>query len=240
MEGKEEDLRAYTEALIDKANEDDEIKQKVKYVRKLTMSHPLYGVEIGATCPDIVTTVIEIPMGSRVKTELDIETGLIRVDRILHSSTIYPANYGFIPETIAGDVNPLDVVVLSNISCPTCCIIHARPIGVMPMKTDGLIDFKIIAVAIGDPEYNIYTDIEQLPPCKLLMINQFFLDYKKLERKTVECNKPLGSEEAKKMIKIYHENYMITYKLVTEMKAGKQEKKAEEEEKKEEQEQLTE
>ncbi|EAY15068.1 inorganic pyrophosphatase family protein [Trichomonas vaginalis G3] len=213
MPGHEEDCRAYTEALIDKVN-DEQNNEKVKYERKLFQAHPLHGVSIGKDYPDIVAAVIEIPAGSRVKTELDIATGLLCVDRILHSSTVYPANYGFIPETLAGDTNPLDIVVLSSIAVPARSIMHARPIGIVGMTNNGKIDEKVIAVSIGDPEYNFYTDITQLPPFKLIMINQFFIDYKKLERANVIVQKPKSADVAKRVVTQWHENYLKTYNLL--------------------------
>lgn len=207
MPGHEEDCRAYTEALIDKVN-DERDKECLKYERKLFQAHPLHGVSIGKDYPDIVAAIIEIPMGSRVKTELDQKTGLLCVDRILHSSTVYPANYGFIPETLAGDTNPLDIVVLCSVSVPARSIMHVRPIGIVGMTNNGRIDEKVIAVSIGDPEYNIYTDIDQLPPFKLIMINQFFIDYKKLERSNVIVKKPKSADVAKRVICDYHESYL--------------------------------
>ena len=210
MEGMEEQIREYTEALIKEVDENPK-DSKTQISRRTDMAHPLYGIDLGTKFPDIIPAVIEIPMGSRVKTELDIETGLLKVNRILHSSTIYPANYGFIPQTIAGDINPLDILVLTTISCPPCSIIHARPIGIMKMSTDGEIDAKIIAVAIGDPEYNIYKDVGELPPFKLAMIHQFFKDYKTLERKVVICSKPKGQKEAKDIIVEYHNKYLRQY-----------------------------
>lgn len=173
--------------------------------------HPWHGVPIGDGVPDLVPAIIEIPAYSRVKTELDKPSGLIKVDRILHSSVIYPANYGFIPETLAEDSDPLDVLVLCQLSVPHLSLMRVRPIGVMPMVDQGEPDDKIIAVAVSDPEYNIYYDVSELPPFKLLMINQFFNDYKTLERKEVRTFKPMGAGHAKRIIgkcvQRYHDHF---------------------------------
>ena len=130
--------------------------------RSLSVAHPWHGVSIGPSFPDIVSAVIEIPALSRVKTELDKPSGLLKVDRILHSSVIYPANYGFIPETLAEDNDPLDILVLCQLSVPPLALMRVRPIGIMPMVDGGDPDDKIIAVAVSDPEYNIYYDVSEL------------------------------------------------------------------------------
>jgi inorganic pyrophosphatase len=139
----------------------------------MQISHPWHGVPVGPNCPDVVNAVIEIPALSRVKTELDKATGLLRVDRILHSSVIYPANYGFIPSTLAEDGDPLDILVLCQLSIPPLAVVQVRPIGFMPMVDSGPPDDKIVAVALNDPEYTVYSDINQLPPFKLQKFNQF-------------------------------------------------------------------
>lgn len=179
---------------------DDEKSRTQLPERTLMMHHPWHNVDIGEKSPELINAIIEIPAFSRVKTELDRETGLLKVDRILHSSVVYPANYGFIPQTVADNGDPLDILVLCQLSVPPLSLIRARPIGIMPMFKNGEVDDKIIAVSISDPEYNIYHDISELPPFKLLMINQFFNDYRALEKKEIKTFKPLGNEQAKKAI----------------------------------------
>lgn len=179
--------------------------------RSLMIAHPWHGVPVGPASPSAVNTVIEIPALSRVKTELDKATGLLRVDRILHSSVVYPANYGFIPSTLAEDGDPLDVLVLCQLSVPPLALVQARPIGVMPMEDGGVPDHKIVAVAMTDPEYGIYNDINELPPFKLLMINQFFHDYRILERKQVKTAKPQGADQAKEIIRRAVAAYQETF-----------------------------
>lgn len=200
----------------------DSLYRKVEFHKKkqlvyseptMMIHHPWHNVEIGQSSPDIVNSIIEIPMDSRVKTELDKPTGLLKVDRILHSSIVYPANYGFIPETLAEDGDPLDILVLCQLSVPPLCLMCARPIGVMPMVDGDDPDDKIIAVCVSDPEYKIYYDISELPPYKMKKINQFFNDYKTLEHKTVRTFTPMGAGHAKRIIErcyqAYHDHYHI-------------------------------
>ena len=193
------EYRKYMDSLLKKIDGQGN-QPTISTERILSCAHPWHGVSIGESSPDIVTAVIEIPAFSRVKTELDKPSGLIKVDRILHSSVIYPANYGFIPETLAEDNDPLDILVLCQLSVPPLSLMRVRPIGIMPMVDGNEPDDKIIAVAVSDPEYNIYFDISELPPFKLLMINQFFNDYKTLERKQVRTFKPMGAGHAKRII----------------------------------------
>ncbi|KAK6162240.1 hypothetical protein DH2020_002081 [Rehmannia glutinosa] len=120
--------------------------------------------------------VIEIPKGSKVKYELDKKTGLIKVDRILYSSMVYPHNYGFIPRTLCEDNDPMDVLVIMQESVAPGSFLRARAIGLMPMIDQGEKDDKIIAVCADDPEYRHYTDISQLPPHRLTEIKRFFED----------------------------------------------------------------
>ncbi|KAJ8444404.1 hypothetical protein Cgig2_026608 [Carnegiea gigantea] len=120
--------------------------------------------------------VVEITKGSKVKYELDKKTGLIKVDRILYSSVVYPHNYGFIPRTLCEDGDPMDVLVLMQEPVIPGCFLRARAIGLMPMIDQGEKDDKIIAVCADDPEYRHYTDIKQLPPHRLAEIRRFFED----------------------------------------------------------------
>lgn len=179
--------------------------------RNLMISHPWHGVSVGKNAPEIVNAIIEIPALARVKTELDKNTGLLRVDRVLHSSVIYPANYGFIPNTLAEDNDPLDILVLCQLSVPPLSLMKVRPIGYMPMTDGDESDDKIIAVAVTDPEYAIYYDINELPPFKLLMISQFFNDYKTLERKRVDLAKPKGAETARRVIQEAIDRYKAEF-----------------------------
>ena len=121
--------------------------------------HPWHDVKLQKQAPQIIPAVIEIPKGSKTKYELDKESGLIRVDRILFSSVVYPANYGFIPRTYGLDNDPLDILVLGQEAVVPLAIMRAKPIGVMKMLDQGAEDDKIIAVHLDDPEYSFYESI---------------------------------------------------------------------------------
>ena len=149
------------------------------------MLHPWHTVSFGKQAPEIVNAIIEIPKGSRAKYELDKETGLLKLDRVLYSSVTYPSNYGFIPQTYCDDKDPLDILVLAQVQVVPMCIVPARVIGVMHMIDGGEGDDKIIAVAADDISVNHINDITDLPPPVMAEIRQFFEEYKKLENKTV-------------------------------------------------------
>jgi len=148
--------------------------------------HPWHDVTPGEKLPQEFMAVIEIPMGSSIKYELDKTTGLLRLDRILYSAVFYPANYGFIPQTYAEDDDPLDVLVLCQESVAPLTLVKARAIGLMTMVDSGKKDHKILAVAIHDPEFNGFHEAAELPPHRLAMLRRFFQDYKQLEGKQVE------------------------------------------------------
>lgn len=145
--------------------------------------------------------MVEIPRGSKVKYELDKATGLIKVDRVLYSSVVYPHNYGFIPRTLCEDNDPMDVLVLMQEQVVPGCFLRARAIGLMPMIDQGEKDDKIIAVCADDPEYRHFRDISELPPHRLQEIRRFFEDYKKNENKEVAVNDFLPAEDAINAIK---------------------------------------
>ena len=138
--------------------------------------------------PEDFICVIEISEGSKKKYELDKETGFIILDRILHTSTHYPANYGFIPRTYGDDGDPLDVLLLCSESLEPLTLARAYPIGVITMLDGGHNDEKIIAIPMGDPTYNSYTDINQLPLHIFNEMKHFFEVYKNLEQKDTAVN----------------------------------------------------
>ena len=152
------------------------------------MVHPWHDVTPGESIPLEFNAVIEIPFGSSVKYELDKDSGLIRLDRILYSAVYYPANYGFIPQTLAEDDDPLDVLVLCQETVVPLTLLQARTIGIMTMIDAGKKDHKIIAVATNDPEFNSYREAGEMPPHRLQMLRRFFQDYKQLEGKAVEVD----------------------------------------------------
>jgi len=161
------------------------------------MAHPWHDLPNNPdTAHESFNVVIEIPRGSKVKYELDKPTGLLRVDRVLYSAVVYPCNYGFIPRSYCDDGDPLDVLVLGHEPVQPLAILEARAIGVFHMLDEGKGDDKIIAVHVNDPAVASYTDIGQLPPHTMREIIRFFQDYKILERKQVEVEKPAGVEKA--------------------------------------------
>ena len=161
--------------------------------------------------PDSFYAVIEIGKGSKIKYELDKETGFIKMDRILYTSTHYPANYGFIPRTYSDDNDPLDVLVLCSEQLSPLTLVECYPIGVIRMLDNGHHDDKIIAIPFDDPNYNMYMDIEQLPKHIFDEMTHFFTVYKQLEGKKTYVSKTEGHVVAReviaKSIKAYEEKY---------------------------------
>ena len=151
--------------------------------------------------------VIEIPNGSKCKYELDKHTGLLKLDRILYTSTHYPANYGFIPRTYADDGDPLDVLVLCSEPVFPMTLIRVYPIGVMRMLDDGKMDDKIIAVPFSDPTYFGITSIDELPPHIFDEIMHFFSVYKQLENKQTAVKELFDHKEAEEIIRSCIEQY---------------------------------
>ena len=147
--------------------------------------NPWHDVSIGDQVPDIVNGIIEIPKNTRAKYELDKDSGLLRLDRVLYSSVYYPANYGFIPQTYCDDHDPLDIVILSQIEIQPLCIVPAKVIGVMRMLDGNEMDDKIIAVAQTDMSVAHIDEANELPSHFFRELQNFFEDYKKLEHKTV-------------------------------------------------------
>ena len=181
--------------------------------------HPWHDVSVGPEAPEEFQCVIEIPKGSKVKYEMDKTTGLVRVDRVLYSSVIYPANYGFIPQTLGDDHDPLDVLVLMQEQVVPMSILRVRPIGMMTMIDQGDNDEKIICIHLDDPEYQHFTQITELPPHRLEELRRFFEDYKKLENKEVLVQDFLGPEEARKTVRHCMDLYQ---KLFSALTSGRQ------------------
>ncbi|HSJ65654.1 MAG TPA: inorganic diphosphatase [Gemmatimonadaceae bacterium] len=166
----------------------------------------------GSHPPDIITAVVEIPAGSRNKYELDKESGLIRLDRVLYSAVHYPGDYGFIPRTLAEDGDPCDVLVLLNEPTFPGCQIDARPIGVLRMLDRGEPDDKILAVPSHDPFYGEYFDIADIPQHYLREVEHFFGIYKDLEGKRMEVigweKSERAAESVMEGIRAYEQRYL--------------------------------
>ena len=161
--------------------------------------------------PTDFSAVIEIPDGSNCKYELDKQTGLLRLDRVLYTSTHYPANYGFIPRTYADDGDPLDVLVLCSESIHPMTLVQVYPIGVMRMIDNGALDDKIIAVPFSDPSYNQYRSIDELPAHIFDEIMHFFSVYKQLENKQTAVKELFDREEAEKIVAECIEAYKVKF-----------------------------
>lgn len=161
--------------------------------------------------PEDFICVIEISKNSKKKYELDKETGYIILDRILYTSTHYPANYGFIPLTYGDDNDPLDVLLLCSECLDPLTLVRAYPIGVITMIDNGRNDEKIIAIPFSDPTYNNYKDIDELPKHRFDEMRHFFEVYKNLEHKTTAVDDVKGRNEAIEIIKNSIENYKIHF-----------------------------
>ena len=161
--------------------------------------------------PEDFIAVIEITKGSKRKYELDKETGLLILDRILYTSTHYPANYGFIPRTYGDDGDPLDVVVICSEEIDPMTLVRCYPIGVITMKDGGKLDEKIISIPFNDPNYNAYKDISELPPHIFEEMRHFFSVYKTLENKETAVDEVSERSIAVKIISDAIDNYIEQY-----------------------------
>lgn len=175
------------------------------------INNPWHSVSYGEEAPAVLSAIIEIPKGSKAKYELDKESGMLKLDRVLFSSVNYPANYGFIPQTYCDDKDPLDILVICSIDVQPMCLIDAKVIGVMQMIDNNEEDDKIIAVAYNDMSVRHINDISELPPHTLLEMRRFFEDYKKLEQKEVIVEQFLGREHAYKIIQDSIDLYNTTF-----------------------------
>lgn len=170
-----------------------------------------HHVSAGDNIPELVNGIIEIPKGTRAKYELDKESGLLKLDRVLFSSFMYPSNYGFIPQSYCEDGDPLDILILSEIKIEPLCLVSTKVIGVMRMLDKGEMDDKIIAVAAGDPTVNHINDISELPEHFIAELRNFFEEYTKLENKSVVVRDFLDKKTAQQIIldslTMYKENF---------------------------------
>lgn len=170
-----------------------------------------HDIDANRIKPESFEALIEIPKGCKAKYELDKETGLLKLDRMLYTSTVYPSNYGFIPHTLADDGDPLDVLVLCNEVIYPMTLVHCYPIGVIKMIDSGDLDEKIIAIPLKDPTYNSYGDIRELPQHIFEEMMHFFEVYKTLEHKKTTVKEIAHRDEAiaiiEKCLKAYDEKF---------------------------------
>src|SRR5215211_8018307 len=157
-------------------------------MKTINVLHPWHGAHYGDEAPQTVQAMIEIPQGSRTKYEIDKTTGLLILDRVIYSSFHYPVNYGFIPQTLGLDGDPLDILVLCSQTIHPLCLVKATVIGNMQMIDSGEEDDKIIAVATNDPSVNHITDIEKIPKHFFHELKHYFEQYKMLENKEVRID----------------------------------------------------
>ncbi len=161
--------------------------------------------------PTLFEALIEIPKGCKVKYELDKSTGILKMDRVLYTSTVYPANYGFLPRTLANDGDPLDVLVLCNEIIYPMTLVQCVPIGVIKMIDQGQPDEKIIAVPVHDPNFNHYKDIDELPRHIFEEMSHFFEVYKSLEGKKTTADQICHKDEAERIIASCIKDYLDKY-----------------------------
>ncbi len=171
------------------------------------MSNLWHNVSPKRITPEEFICVVEISKGSKTKYELDKETGYIILDRVLYTSTHYPANYGFIPRTYGDDGDPLDVLLMCSESLAPLTLVRAYPIGVISMMDNGRNDEKIIAIPVNDPNYNMFKDISDLPAHRFNEMKHFFQVYKNLEGKDTAVNEVEGREKAVQIISECIDNY---------------------------------
>lgn len=180
-------------------------------MRTINVLHPWHGAGYGEMAPKEVNAMIEIPQGSRTKYEIDKETGLLKLDRVIYSSFHYPVNYGFIPQTLGHDHDPLDILVLCSQSIQPLCLVSATVIGNMQMIDSGEKDDKIIAVASKDPSVNHISSIDEMPRHFINELRNYFEQYKVLENKQVQIEEFQSKEIAytiiQEAIDLYQEKF---------------------------------
>lgn len=177
----------------------------------MMMKHPWHDVHVGKTPPSIVNAIIEIPKGSRAKYEIDKDSGLIKLDRVLRGSMMYPLHYGIIPQTLFDDGDPLDIMVLMQVTVVPLTLVSCRVIGVMRMIDQDVEDDKILAVAENDPSVSGIFDVSDLSESLKSELKDFFENYTVLEGKTVKITGFLNREEAANTIeyscKLYDQKF---------------------------------
>jgi inorganic pyrophosphatase len=166
-----------------------------------TPINPWHDIPVGEDAPEEFNVVIEVSKGSKVKYELEKETGMLTIDRILYSSIVYPENYGFVPRTLAEDGDPVDVLVLMQMPVLPMSLLKVKPVGFMPTTDDGEEDDNLICVHAGDPQLSDTEHVDEFGKHRIQEMRQFFLEYKNLEGKKVEVGEVSGPERAIEAIK---------------------------------------
>ncbi len=177
----------------------------------IMIKHPWHEAPAGSNPPEFLNGIIEISTGMRTKYEVDKETGLLKLDRVLYSSVFYPANYGFIPKSLGDDNDPLDIMILCREPIQPLCMVPARVVGVMRMIDQGLADDKILAVAENDANTKHLNDISELASHFKLELKEFFESYKKLENKVVTVPDFQGKKVAMDIVVKALEYYKTKY-----------------------------
>lgn len=180
-------------------------------MKTINVLHPWHGASYGEKTPNIVNAMIEIPEGSRTKYEIDKVTGLLKMDRVIYSSFHYPINYGFIPQTLGHDGDPLDILVLCSQTIQSMCLVEATVIGNMQMIDSGEQDDKIIAVATEDPSVSHYNSVDELPKHFVSVLRNYFENYKILENKEVRIHEFQSKEIAFDIIREAIEYYKVKF-----------------------------
>ncbi len=161
-----------------------------------SMNNPYLLIPPGTTTPSVVNMIVEIPKGKRNKYELDKETGLIKLDRYLFASAVYPGDYGFVPQTLAEDGDPLDILVMVSEPTFSGCLIEARVVGMFQMKDKGVNDYKVLAVPNADPLLQHIRKLQDVPSPFIKEVEHFFSTYKQLEGVHIESLGWTNAEEA--------------------------------------------
>lgn len=171
-------------------------------------AHPWHGVPLGDKVPEVINAIVEIPKDSMIKYEIDKDTGMLKLDRILHSAVHYPGDYGFIPKTLWHDNDPLDIMILTSRPVYPLTLAQVRVIGVIRVEDGGERDDKILAVYDCDPRWAEFEDIKDIPAHTIKELKHFYETYKQLEGKTCKILEFLDKEAAYEDIRIGQELYI--------------------------------
>lgn len=178
----------------------------------MTIKNAWHDVEIGKKAPEIVNAIIEIPKDSKQKYELDKETGMLKLDRFLYSAVHYPGDYGFLPQTLWDDNDPLDIIILTNRPVYPMTLVSVRVIGVLRMQDNGEKDDKIIGVYDCDPRYKEYQSIKDIPTHIIAELKHFFETYKQLQGKECKILQILDKQDALKDIELGRKLYNLKFR----------------------------